>query len=47
VNDFSWNPSEPWVVASVGGDNILQIWQMAQNIYAEDDAAPAAPQELE
>jgi hypothetical protein len=24
------------VVASVAEDNILQIWQMAENIYAED-----------
>jgi hypothetical protein len=23
-------------VASVAEDNILQIWQMAENIYAED-----------
>ena len=28
VSDFSWNLSQPWVVASVAEDNILQIWQM-------------------
>ena len=28
VSDFSWNPKDPWVVASVAEDNILQIWQM-------------------
>ena len=25
------------VVASVAEDNILQVWQMAENIYAEGD----------
>jgi histone-binding protein RBBP4 len=28
VSDFSWNPNEDWVVASVSEDNILQVWQM-------------------
>lgn len=40
VSDFSWNGSEDWVVASVSEDNVLQIWQMAENIYNdgnEDD----------
>ncbi|MDP2436521.1 MAG: WD repeat RBAP46/RBAP48/MSI1 family protein [archaeon] len=36
ISDFSWNPNEPWVVASVAEDNILQVWQMAENIYHED-----------
>ena len=31
--------TENWVVASVAEDNILQVWQVAENIYAdaEDD----------
>ena len=33
VSDFSWNTTEDWVVASVSEDNVLQIWQMAENIY--------------
>mmetsp|Transcript_9430 Transcript_9430/g.28365 ORF Transcript_9430/g.28365 Transcript_9430/m.28365 type:complete len:419 (+) Transcript_9430:257-1513(+) len=33
ISDFAWNPSDDWVVASVAEDNILQIWQMAENIY--------------
>jgi len=37
ISDFSWNPNETWVCASVAEDNILQIWQMAENIYSEDD----------
>ena len=28
ISDFSWNPSDPWVIASVSDDNIIQIWQM-------------------
>ncbi|KAL9690076.1 hypothetical protein QQ045_010469 [Rhodiola kirilowii] len=40
ISDFSWNPCEDWVVASVAEDNILQIWQMAENIYHDDDDLP-------
>lgn len=35
ISDFAWNGNEDWVVASVAEDNILQIWQMAENIWAE------------
>jgi WD40 repeat protein len=44
IADFSWNPNDAFVIASVADDNILQIWQMAENIYADpanDDAANA------
>lgn len=43
ISDFSWNCYQPdhWTIASVAEDNILQIWQMAENIYndaeEEDD----------
>jgi len=30
ISDFSWNPNEPWVIASVAEDNILQVWQMVR-----------------
>ena len=38
ISDFSWNPNEEdeWLCASVAEDNILQVWQMAGNIFAED-----------
>lgn len=36
ISDFSWNLNDPWVVASVAEDNVLQIWQMAENIYNEE-----------
>lgn len=38
ISDFSWNSHEPWVICSVSEDNIMQIWQMADNIYNEDEA---------
>ena len=51
ISDFSWNPNDPWVVASVAEDNVLQIWQMAENIYNEEDEeteqAEVAEDELE
>lgn len=37
ISDFSWNLLEDWVIASVAEDNILQIWQMAENIYHDED----------
>jgi histone-binding protein RBBP4 len=40
ISDFSWNPCEDWVIASVAEDNILQIWQMAENIYHDEEDMP-------
>lgn len=37
VSDISWNPKNPWVLASTSEDNILQVWQPAENIWAEND----------
>eukprot|EP00742_Colponemidia_sp_Colp-10_P003936 GILJ01004196.1.p1 GENE.GILJ01004196.1~~GILJ01004196.1.p1 ORF type:complete len:425 (-),score=69.59 GILJ01004196.1:170-1444(-) len=46
ISDFSWNPNDPWIMASVAEDNILQVWQMAENIYADEDEE-VPPSELE
>ncbi|KAI9018765.1 WD40-repeat-containing domain protein [Phycomyces nitens] len=50
ISDFGWNPAEPWVLASTAEDNIVQVWQMASNIYSKDkdskepfDSVPPAP----
>uniref|UniRef100_A0A2K5EGT6 Uncharacterized protein n=1 Tax=Aotus nancymaae TaxID=37293 RepID=A0A2K5EGT6_AOTNA len=37
ISDFSWNPSEPWVICSESEDSIMQVWQMAENIYNDED----------
>lgn len=37
VSDFSWNAKDEWTIASVSEDNILQVWNMAEEIYAGDD----------
>jgi len=43
ISDFSWNPTDAWVICSVSEDNIMQVWQMAENIYNDDDPdTPAA-----
>lgn len=49
ISDFSWcpTPGEEWVVASVAEDNILQVWQMAENIYNEDLEGSIPAQDLE
>lgn len=47
ISDFSWNPNEPWVIASVAEDNIIQVWQMADNIYNDEENEEAPDHELE
>lgn len=37
VSDFSWNPHEPWTIASVSEDNVLQVWNMAEEIYKKEE----------
>eukprot|EP00761_Pharyngomonas_kirbyi_P013919 gb/GECH01013949.1/.p1 GENE.gb/GECH01013949.1/~~gb/GECH01013949.1/.p1 ORF type:complete len:547 (+),score=121.73 gb/GECH01013949.1/:1-1641(+) len=41
ISDFDWNPNagEEWVMGSVAEDNIVQVWQMAENIYHEGSVA--------
>ena len=34
VSDFSWNEQDHWTIASVSEDNVLQVWNMAEEIYA-------------
>ncbi|XP_064404995.1 histone-binding protein RBBP4-like [Halichondria panicea] len=46
ISDFTWNPNDPWVVCSVSEDNILQVWQMAENIYNDVDP-DTPPNEME
>lgn len=46
ISDFTWNPTHPWVICSVSEDNILQVWQMAENIYNDEDPETPA-QDLE
>eukprot|EP00658_Telonema_sp_P-2_P041939 TRINITY_DN3004_c0_g2_i14.p1 TRINITY_DN3004_c0_g2~~TRINITY_DN3004_c0_g2_i14.p1 ORF type:complete len:380 (+),score=118.76 TRINITY_DN3004_c0_g2_i14:91-1230(+) len=42
ISDLAWNPNagDEWVIASAAEDNILQIWQCAENIYDDDDEQP-------
>lgn len=47
VSDFSWNLHDNWVMASVAEDNILQVWQMAETIYNDDEDDDVADEDLE
>lgn len=38
ISDFSWNSNDDWVIASVAEDNILQVWQMAENVYDDQSS---------
>ncbi|CAG9460272.1 unnamed protein product [Pedinophyceae sp. YPF-701] len=42
ISDFAWDPESDWVVSSVSEDNVLQIWQVAEEIYDNADAIPVA-----
>ncbi|KAI9136078.1 Rbap46 polypeptide [Paraphysoderma sedebokerense] len=42
ISDFAWNPHEPWVMCSAAEDNIVQVWQMANNIYSVNESEVAA-----
>jgi len=37
VSDFSWNTNDVWTIASVAEDNVLQVWNIAEEIYTEDE----------
>ena len=37
VSDFSWNTQDHWTIASVSEDNVLQVWNMAEEIYAPEE----------
>lgn len=37
ISDFSWNSNDPWVMCSAAEDNVIQVWQMASNLYTRDD----------
>ena len=49
ISDFSWNVNEPWTIASVAEDNIVQIWQPAGAVYLPEgaEAAAVADEDLE
>jgi WD40 repeat protein len=36
ITDMSWNPNERNMIASVAEDNIVQVWQIAREIYYDD-----------
>ena len=33
VTDFSWNANDPWTVASVGEDLLLEVWQPTEGVH--------------
>ncbi len=39
VSDISFNMNEEWTIASVSEDNVLQVWNMSEEIYADEEAA--------
>lgn len=47
ISDFSWNPNDEWVIASVADNNVLQIWQVAENIYSDGAEEAPRPADLE
>mmetsp|Transcript_12321 Transcript_12321/g.15348 ORF Transcript_12321/g.15348 Transcript_12321/m.15348 type:complete len:97 (-) Transcript_12321:13-303(-) len=37
VSDFNFNPNNPWVCASVSDNNIVQVWQITNELLLNDD----------
>jgi histone-binding protein RBBP4 len=37
VSDIAWNANDEWTIASCSEDNVLQVWNMAEEIYAEGE----------
>ncbi|PIA14039.1 WD40 repeat-like protein [Coemansia reversa NRRL 1564] len=37
VSDLGWNLNEDWTLCTTAEDNIVQVWQMASNIYSPID----------
>lgn len=37
VSDLSFNMNSEWTIASVSEDNVLQVWNMAEEIYADEE----------
>ncbi|XP_022219268.1 chromatin assembly factor 1 p55 subunit-like [Drosophila obscura] len=39
INDLSWNPNFmcPWTMCSVSDDNVLQVWQMAEIMFLDEE----------
>lgn len=37
ISDISFNRNKEWTVASVSEDNVLQVWNMAEEIYADEE----------
>jgi len=37
VSDISWNMNDEWTLVSVSEDNVLQVWNIAEEIYAQDE----------
>uniref|UniRef100_A0A183DXQ7 WD_REPEATS_REGION domain-containing protein n=1 Tax=Gongylonema pulchrum TaxID=637853 RepID=A0A183DXQ7_9BILA len=44
ISDFSWNLNERCVVCSVAENNVMQIWQMAENVFSDEDLDVPAEQ---
>ncbi len=37
VSDIAFNTNDEWTIASVSEDNVLQVWNMAEEIYADEE----------
>jgi len=37
VSDISFNRNDEWTIASVSEDNVFQVWNMAEEMYADEE----------
>lgn len=38
ISDFTWSPSEPWMLASVSEDNVIQAWKPCESLCESNDS---------
>ncbi|ORX42791.1 WD40 repeat-like protein [Hesseltinella vesiculosa] len=47
ITEFSWNPVDPWMIASAAEDNVVQVWQVSSKIYASKEQLEVSHVDLE
>jgi WD40 repeat protein len=47
VSDISFNRNDEWTIASVSEDNVFQVWNMAEEMYADEENENMAEEEAE
>jgi WD40 repeat protein len=42
IDDLAWNPNRPWMMCTVAQDNVMQLWEMAEHLYKDEEDEESA-----